>query len=239
MKVLDLFSGIGGFSLGLERAGMETIAFCEFDKHARKVIKKHWPDIPIHKDVRLLDGKKYKGSADVVCGGFPCQDLSSAGHQKGFSGDRSSLYIEMLRIISECGPRYAIFENVSGLLTGDQGRWFAKFLYDLAAIGYDAEWHSIPASYVGRPQNRDRVWIIAYPKSLNVEQMVFKRGLSCKLRGVGRENISRISRSMDQPRMDRVANGVSPGVDRFKRLGNSVVPQIPELIGRAIMEIEK
>jgi len=185
---------------------METIAFCEFDKHAQRVLKKHWPDIPMHEDVRLLDGKKYRGTA--------------------------------VRIIGECRPRYAIFENVAGLLSGEQGRWFAKFLYDLAEVGYDAEWHSIPASYVGRPQNRDRVWIIAYPKNDNVEQVVFEGGLSRKLRGVGRERISRISRAMDQPGMGRVADGLSPGVDRFKRLGNAVVPQIPELIGRAIMEVE-
>ena len=133
MKVLDLFSGIGGFSLGLERAGMETIAFCEFDEHAQKVLRKHWPDVPIHSDVRSLNGHDYRGTVDVVTGGFPCQDLSTAGEKAGFSGERSSLYIEMLRIISECRPQFAIFENVTGLLTGDvRSRWFAKFLYDLA-----------------------------------------------------------------------------------------------------------
>lgn len=140
LKLLDLFSGIGGFSLGLENTGgFETVAFCEFDKHARLVLKKHWPDILIHEDVRALDAKKYRGSVDVVCGRFPCQDLSVAGKRKGITeGDRSNLYVEMLRIIGECMPRYAIFENVTGLLTGESGRWFAKFLYDLAEIGYDA-----------------------------------------------------------------------------------------------------
>ena len=167
MKVLDLFSGIGGFSLGLERAGMETVAFCEFDKHARKVLNKHWPEIPIHNDVRELDGKQYRGSVDVVCGGFPCQDLSQAGKQAGFSGERSSLYREMLRIISECLPRYAIFENVTGLLTGESGRWFGQFLYDLASIGYDAEWHCISASFLGAPHHRDRVWVVAYPNAVD------------------------------------------------------------------------
>ena len=165
MKVLDLFSGIGGFSLGLERAGMETVAFCEFDEHARKVLKKHWPDVPIHNDVRDLDGYEYRGAVDVVCGGFPCQDLSVAGKKAGFDGERSSLYREMLRIISECLPRYAIFENVTGLLTGESGRWFAQFLYDLASIGYDAEWHCISASELGAHHHRDRVWIIAYPNN--------------------------------------------------------------------------
>lgn len=163
MKVLDLFSGIGGFSLGLERAGMETVAFCEYDEHAQQVLKKHWPDVPIHKDIKELDANEYRGTVDVVCGGFPCQDLSTAGKQKGFSGERSSLYGEMLRIIGECRPRFAIFENVTGLLTGESGRWFAQFLYDLASIGYDAEWHCISASYIGAPHHRDRVWVIAYP----------------------------------------------------------------------------
>jgi DNA (cytosine-5)-methyltransferase 1 len=165
MRVLDLFSGIGGFSLGLERAGMQTVAFCEFDKHAQKVLKKHWPQVPIHDDVRDLDGKQYRGAIDVVCGGFPCQDLSAAGKGAGFDGERSSLYAEMLRVIGECLPRYAIFENVTGLLTGGRGRWFAKFLYDLAEVGYDAEWHCISASKLGAFHHRDRVWIIAYPPS--------------------------------------------------------------------------
>jgi len=168
LKILDLFSGIGGFSLGLESTGhFETVAFCEFDKHARLVLNKHWPDIKIYEDVRTLDAKKYRGSIDVVCGGFPCQDLSVAGKKKGITeGERSNLYTEMLRVISECLPRYAIFENVTGLLTGESGRWFAKFLYDLAEVGYDAQWHCISASAIGAPHHRDRVWIIAYPKSL-------------------------------------------------------------------------
>ena len=163
MKVLDLFSGIGGFSLGLERAGMETVAFCEFDEHAQKVLRKHWPDVPIHSDIRELNAKQFRGTVDVVCGGFPCQDLSTAGKQVGFSGERSSLYGEMFRVISECMPRYSIFENVTGLLTGDSGRWFGQFLYDLAQIGFDAEWHCVSASDIGAQHHRDRVWVIAYP----------------------------------------------------------------------------
>jgi len=166
MKVLDLFSGIGGFSLGLERAGMETVAFCEIEDFPRKVLAKHWPGVPIYDDVRKLDGKQFRGTVDVVCGGFPCQDVSVAGKGKGFGGERTSLYAEMLRIIGECQPGYAIFENVTGLLSGEQGRWFAKFLYDLAEIGYDAEWHCISASELGANHHRDRVWIISYPSKL-------------------------------------------------------------------------
>ena len=234
MKVLDLFSGIGGFSLGLERAGMETIAFCEFDKHAQEILKKRWPEVPIFDDVRGLDGKQFRGIVDVVCGGFPCQDLSRAGKQAGFNGERSSLYREMLRIISECRPKYAVFENVAALLTGDSGRWFAQFLYDLAEVGYDAEWHCIPASYIGAPHIRDRVWIIAYPNTKENSLGSFGKFLSkCKVSG---GNFQREWGS-SMPRVSRVDDGIPKRLDRLARLGNAVVPQIPEAIGRAIFDV--
>ena len=241
MKVLDLFSGIGGFSLGLERAGMTTVAFCEFDEHAQKVLRKHWPNVPIYDDVRTLNGYDFKGTVDVVCGGFPCQDLSAAGKQSGFSGERSSLYREMLRIISECMPRYAIFENVTGLLTGDSGRWFGKFLYDLAQIGFDAEWHCIEAAHIGAPHRRDRVWIIAYPGQERGERSIaekirWERSFSwCKN---GRRSKDLPDRSDLYPsKLCGSGDGIPKRVDRLARLGNSVVPQIPEAIGRAIMEV--
>lgn len=235
-KVIDLFSGIGGFSLGLERTGgFETVLFCEFDKHAQKVLKKHWPDVPIHNDVRTLDGKQYRGSIDVICGGFPCQDLSAAGKQAGIDGERSSLYREMLRIISESLPRYAIFENVADLLTGKQGRWFAQFLYDLAAVGYNAEWHCIPASYIGAPHIRDRIWIIAYPDSKKNSFRSFgeilKKG---KMPGTDFQR----EWPGPMPNISRVDDGLPKRLHRLGRLGNSVVPQIPEIIGRAIIAVD-
>ena len=241
MKVLDLFSGIGGFSLGLERAGMETIAFCEFDEHARKVLKKHWPDVPIHKDVRELDGKQYRGTVDVVCGGFPCQDLSTAGKQAGFSGERSSLYREMLRIISECLPRYAIFENVTGLLSGDGGRWFARFLYDLASVGYDAEWHCMSASELGAHHHRDRVWIIAYTERERQQrqgQPVTPIYTAANQNWEAGGLVDAFQRGA-LPYVCRANDGIPNRSHRLKQLGNAVVPQIPEAIGRAIMEMEK
>lgn len=243
-KVLDLFSGIGGFSLGLERAGMETIAFCEFEEHARRVLNKHWPNVPVHEDVRLLNGKQYRGTVDVVCGGFPCQDLSVAGKKKGITeGERSNLYVEMLRVISECMPRYAIFENVTGLLSEQSGKWFAKFLYDLASIGYDAEWHCISASYVGAPHERDRVWIIAYPVSQGLQGSIFDgQVIRCEPREASTKLGNRnVSCGDGWPKLSsylRVGDGLSRWSHEIERLGNSVVPLIPELIGRAIINFE-
>jgi len=156
VKVLDLFSGIGGFSLGLERAGMETVAFCEFDKHAQKVLKKHWPDVPIYDDVRALDGRQFRGTVDVVCGGFPCQDISIAGKGAGINGEKSGLWFEFYRVINEARPRYVIVENVSALLN----RGLSDILGCLAEIGYDAAWTTLDSQYFGLPQRRRRVYIL-------------------------------------------------------------------------------
>ncbi len=164
MKVLDLFSGIGGFSIGLERAGMETVAFCEIDKKARMVLRKHWPSVPIYEDVKELNYERLKKdgiSVDVICGGFPCQDISVAGKGAGLEGQRSGLWYEYHRIIKELTPKWVIIENVSAL----RSRGLDAVLRSLFEIGYDAEWHCIPASAVGAPHRRDRIWIIAYPNT--------------------------------------------------------------------------
>lgn len=167
-KVLDLFAGIGGFSLGLERTGgFETVAFCEIETYAQKVLRKHWPEVPIYDDIRRLTADRLAGDGiegiTVVTGGFPCQDISLAGKRAGIDGERSGLWSELVRIIGDLRPEYAIMENVSALLSGGDGDWFGAVLGDLAALGYDAEWHCIPASELGAHHHRDRVWIVAYP----------------------------------------------------------------------------
>lgn len=163
-NVLDLFSGIGGFSLGLERAGMQTVAFCEIEPYCRAVLAKHWPGVPVFHDVRTVGAQSLAGvgAVDVICGGFPCQDISLAGRGAGIDGERSGLWSEYARIIGEVRPRYIIVENVAALLN----RGMERVLGDLAALGFDAEWHCIPASAVGAPHRRDRVWIVAYAENI-------------------------------------------------------------------------
>ena len=166
MQVLDLFAGIGGFTLGLERAGFKTVAFCEIEPYAQKVLSKNWPGVPIYDDIRTITADRLVSDGigvDVITGGFPCQDISLAGNQAGIEGERSGLWTECARLIGELRPRYAIFENVTNLLNGERGDWFKRVLWDISALGYDAEWHCIPASELGAHHHRDRVWIIAYP----------------------------------------------------------------------------
>jgi DNA (cytosine-5)-methyltransferase 1 len=316
MNVLDLFSGIGGFSLGLERAGMKTVAFCEVDKKCQQVLKKHWPDVPIFDDVSTLKGEDIEETVDVICGGFPCQDISLAGKGAGLEGERSGLWTEFHRLIKEIKPKYAIIENVSAL----RSRGLDQVLREISEIGYDAEWHCITAASVGAPHRRDRIWIVAYPRhrsgwdsitgslgkdgereleerirttettettgsSQTSEAMAHandngshgskdsesncsrddgdktRQNESFKLEGSSnlgqnfqgsREEIanvayaSRISEELKdpgyarwwavEPNVGRVAHGVPNRLDRLRQLGNAVVPQIPELIGRAICQ---
>jgi len=160
MKVLDLFSGIGGFSLGLERAGMETVAFCEIEDYPVSILNKHWPDIPVHRDIRKLDGRQSYNKIDLLCGGFPCQPYSIAGKQKGKEDDRH-LWPEMLRIVKEVRPTWFIGENVAGFIN----MALDDVLFNLEAEGYASQPFVIPACAVGGIHRRDRVWIIAYANS--------------------------------------------------------------------------
>ena len=170
LSVLDLFSGIGGMSRGLEATGyFRTDLFCEAASFPVSVLRKHWPGTPIHGDITTLSigTLLWHGvELDVVCGGFPCQDLSVAGRGVGLFGSRSGLWFEMLRVIDETKPKYAIIENVSAL----RGRGLDVVLGGLAAVGYDAEWHCVPAAAVGAPHRRDRIWILAYPNSQREQQ---------------------------------------------------------------------
>ena len=235
LKLLDLFSGIGGFSLGLERSGgFETVAFCEIEDFPRRVLAKHWPKVPCYHDIKDLTAARLAAdgiAVDAICGGFPCQDVSSAGQRAGLLGDRSGLWFEFARLIGEIRPRVVFVENVAELLDNGMG----DVLGSLSSIGYDAEWHCIPASYVGAPHIRDRVWIVAHPAQ--------EPGIHQSDRGQRPERLRGYSPAWlpgawlaPEACLCRVEDGIPDRVDRHETLGNAVVPQIPELLGRAWME---
>jgi len=279
LKVLDLFSGIGGFSLGLERTGgFETVAFCEIDPFCQKVLKKHWPDVPIYNDVRNLN---YDGPVDVITGGYPCQPFSLAGKRKGQDDDRH-LWPAMFSLIQKYRPSWVIGENVAGHIN----MGLDQVLADLEGEDYGTRAFVIPACAVDAQHRRDRLWIVANSKSNGwIEGDPNFRGSEAgvsqrekqgpwndsqtisdpdrrngKMREQGGEQAngeekaaglhdrtSRYGNVWDafprtwpaEPNVGRVANGVPKRVDRLRSLGNAVVPQIPEMIGYAILEAER
>ncbi|MBI4374078.1 MAG: DNA (cytosine-5-)-methyltransferase, partial [Deltaproteobacteria bacterium] len=155
----SLFAGIGGFDLGLERAGMKCAWQVELGDYATRILEKHWPHVTRHRDVREC-GQHNLEPVDLICGGFPCQPHSFAGMRKG-SDDARDLWEEFARIIRELEPRWVLAENVPGILSTESGRYFGCILRDLATLGYDVEWECIPASVVGAPHRRERIWIFA------------------------------------------------------------------------------
>lgn len=267
LRVLDLFSGIGGFSLGLERTnGFETVAFCEIEDYPRRVLAKHWPGIPIHPDVRKL--RPGRGSADIVCGGFPCQDISKAGKRAGTAGERSGLFRQLVRCIRLVRPKYTIMENVADLVHRGMG----DVCGELAEGRLRVEWDCVAAADVGAPHYRDRIWIVAYPDIRKQPcGRVSSDGRRRKVKGKGKAawhpaNADRVREQQPgwcfaeiwrrpvhsrAPGMGwrehwrdrlgalcRVDDGVSRRLDEAKPVGNSVCTPIPELIGRAILKAE-
>lgn len=324
LKLLDLFSGIGGFSLGLERTGgFETVAFCEYDEKAQKVLKKHWPNVPIYKDVRTLD---YDGTVDIITGGYPCQPFSVAGKRKGAEDDRH-LWPAMFSLIKKHRPTWVIGENVAGHIN----MGLDSVLTDLESEGYGTRAFVIPACAVNAPHRRDRLWIVGHSEhdgssscgnigqfqgepewtqttifefegasepTTSMENTRHRRGGSSERESVGRNgkrkhetevgssSAATITRSSEthgimansdslygarggvsigisqrheldsrceqergedsrnrghwafEPNVGRVAHGIPNRVDRLKQLGNAVVPQIPEILGNAILKIE-
>lgn len=234
MRLLDLFSGIGGFSLGLERSGhFETVAFCEIDPFCRRVLAKHWPEVPCYDDVRTLTADRIAAdgiAVDAISAGFPCQDISGAGKRAGLAGERSGLWRDVARLVGELRPRLLFVENVADLLALGMG----DVLGDLASVGYDAEWHCIPASAVGALHPRDRVWIVAYPHS---ERGCGGQGWGQHAKDAWQPSCNSWGRRWDvEPGVGRVANGVRHRAHRLRALGNAVLPDIPEMIGNAVMK---
>jgi len=249
LKVLDLFSGIGMFSYGLEKTGIyETVAFCEWDEKCRRVLKKHWPEVYSYKDIKHLewnDGYLYSEECgvasfcdiDVITGGFPCQDISYANRKaEGIAGERSAHWKHYARLIEEIKPRGAIIENVSAL----RRRGLGVVLSDLSQIGYDAEWHCIPASALGACHQRDRIWILAYRHCSGGERLEPLGSLGEFGQGGwrGQEDLQQVydnpfgrSNRWPEPLIRRGDARTAGRLDRLKQVGNSVYWPIIEKLG--------
>lgn len=243
--MLDLFSGAGGFALGFERAGWHTAAFCDIDQASQRCLRHHWPDTPIYPDITELtrDRLESDGITGItgISGGFPCQDLSTAGAQAGMAGARSGLWSEYARIIGELMPQIIIVENVTALLSGGSGQWMGIVLRDLAALGYDAEWHCLPAAALMAQHNRDRVWIIAYPAGKRWQ----KGQQESRLPRAPLFNFSIAAQYFctqgwpqwsDLPANSRAPDGIPGRLDRLRLMGNAVVPHMAEMLARVIQE---
>ena len=250
LKILDLFSGLGGFSLGLERTGRyKTVAFCEIDKYGTLLLQKHWKGVKIYNDVKKITKEGFEAdgieSPDIITGGFPCQPFSVAGKQKGTSDDRH-LWPEMFRIIKAFKPRFVIGENVRGIVNIQDGVVFETVCTDLESEGYEVQPFNIPAAGVGAPHRRERIWIIAVRSDVaNTESSIghdfysIARNGEPSLQEIFGDGSSLPRESSwwnVEPDVGRVAHGIPGRVHRLKALGNSIVPQIAEEIGRAIIK---
>lgn len=240
LTVGSLFAGIGGIDLGLERTGgFETVWQVEIDDYARRVLAKHWPNVRRWDDVRTFPPEPVnEWQCDVICGGFPCQDISDAGKKVGIKGERSGLWREFARIICVLRPRYVVVENVAALL--DRG--IGDVLGDLATIGYDAEWSVLSACAMGAPHTRERVFIIANAnrRVLRAPGAYQDKARSARLLvGGGCETSRASSWWAAEPSVDSMVYGVPGVVDRLRPYGNAVVPQVAQWIGERILEAEK
>ena len=243
LRLLDTFSGIGGFSYAAERivGGFETVAFVEREPYCQQILHKHWPSVPIYDDITTFNPEPY--SADVVCGGFPCQDISTAGKQAGIKqGTRSGLFYELIRVVRLVQPKYVVLENVSAILANG----LDTVLGELAEAGFDAEWACIPASAVGACHQRNRWWCVAYANNTGVETPRAKQQ-PAGIEQYGKLAANAISTRLERrwacgstakqlcpdwggytskPVLCRGDDGLSNRVERLKALGNAVVPQV-------------
>lgn len=242
---LDLFSGIGGFALAASwvwGSAHEVVSFCEIESFPQKVLKKHWPDVPVHDDIKTMNGDKY-GRIDLLTGGFPCQPYSLAGKRRGSKDDRA-LWPEMLRVIKESQPRWIVGENVAGFISMD----LDKALSDLETEGYETAAFVIPALAVKTEHQRERVWIVANAGRNGFSEIFMQSRAddseseknviaSGCVRGPGVQISKRILWEGNS-RILRVGDGIPDRVDRIRALGNAIVPQVVANIMQVIKQLE-
>lgn len=249
LTVGSLFSGIGGFDLGFERAGFDIKWQVEIDPFCRKVLEKHWPAVRRYEDVRTV-GAMYETEGDgltkwalegvdVICGGFPCQDISFAGYGDGLSGERSSLWREFDRLVGELRPRYAVVENVAALTA----RGLGQILSDLAGRGMDARWAVLPACAFGSTHTRRRLFIVAYANSEHGLPRL-RDSVARAFRPLQEINGFACARAGEKTRLANPsalyggADGVPDRLERNRAIGNSIHPAIAQWIAERIKEAE-
>ena len=251
---LSLFSGIGGLDLAAEWAGFQTVGQCEFAEFPTKVLEKHWPDVPRWRDVRTLTVESFRErtgleTVDCISGGFPCQPHSVAGKRKA-SGDERDLWPEMRRVIGEIKPRWVVAENVRGLLSSEDGRFFRGILRDFADMGFDVGWCTYRASDVGAVHARERIAVIAHSDSERLRRMgekVEDRYKTKRLENMEKQAYGQTYQSFYVPwpvakpeRGDiRNDNGFPERLGEIKAYGNAVSPPQFYPIFKAICEIEE
>lgn len=267
-NLLSLFSGIGGFDLGFEKAGIHCHSVCELDKAGRTILKKHFPNTEIYKDVHEVGKNTHtRGSVDIVCGGFPCQDVSLLGKRKGLAGERSGLWFEFERIISELVPRWVVVENVTGLLSSEDGHDFARIIFGMVKLGYGVCWRVFNSQHFGVPQSRRRVFIVASSGNGDSAKVLFQKegdffdtavatsrevfptlihGYRANNYGaghplvydkVGLRTLVPIECERVQGFPDNWTEGLKDST-RYRLLGNAVPPQFSQWIGERLMEVE-
>lgn len=222
----SLFAGIGGFDLGFERAGLTCSWQVELDPFCRKVLAKHWSAVRRWDDIRTFPPTPNDDwSVDVICGGFPCQDISNAGKRAGIDGERSGIWVEFARCVRILRPRFVVVENTGSIAVRGLGR----VLGDLSSLGFDAEWSIVSACSLGAPHTRERLFVVAHAHSQKRGQLWGQQfAKSCRQEG----NVCKWS---SEPEPLRVADGIPNRLDRNHCLGNAVMPQITELVAQALL----
>lgn len=245
LKVGSLFSGIGGLELGLERTGhFETAWQVEIEPYATRVLKKHWPKVPHYPDIRnfAIKPEEIEGlKVDLLCGGFPCQDVSNAKTAqeegpKGLEGEKSGLWYEYERVIRTLRPRWVIIENVGALNI----RGLSAVLWGLASQGYDAEWATISAASLGAPHLRKRLFIVAFQNSLSPRLQRHVGKILAQSKNWRQDAYAAGSAWGDTtPRLRGDTHGLPKWMDRLRCCGNAVVPQVATFIGKRIIRAEE
>jgi len=243
----SLFAGIGGFDLGFERAGMVCKWQVEIDDYANRILAKHWPDVPRYRDVRAFPPRpespwlggdwRKRFAVNVVLCGFPCQDISYAGLGAGLDGERSGLFYQAVRVVRELRPDFLVLENVAALLT----RGLDRVLGTLAEIGYDAEWHCVPASQVGALHKRERIFIIATVRSDSCGVRPQRKRAAKKKPWSWEQFEGLVSAeqrlSIPAGTSGGISDGVPNRVHRLRGLGNAIVPEVAEVVANRVIEL--